>query len=127
MNFFPRNNTDEYVKKQVKKMMDEFIPLLREFTGYPGHTKPDACIELHTNQKEDIWYVKKSEKRGASHTFGICCAPMDMIRILTTCLLEAGFYLFYNRSEQIIYVQPRNICPPNTTRLIGLNYKSILE
>jgi hypothetical protein len=128
MNVFPSNNTDEYVKKQTKKMLDEFVPLLREFIESPDHTKPNARIELHANRMEDIWYVKKNmEKRGSSRVFGMACAPMDMIRTLVELLLEAGFYMFYVRSEQIVYVQARNICPQNMPQLTVLNYKSLLE
>jgi len=127
MNVFPSNNTDEYVKKQTKKMLDEFVPLLQEFMEHPNHTKPDARIELHANPKEDIWYVKKNMERGSSRVFGMVCAPMDMLRALVELLLEAGFYMFYIRSEQIVYVQARNICPQNMPQLTGLNYKSLLE
>lgn len=128
MKVFPQNTTGDYVKKQIKKMLDEFVPLLQEFIEHPDHTKPDARIELHANPKEDIWYVKKNmEKRRSSHIFCMVCAPMDMLRALVELLLEAGFYIFYVPDTRVVYVQSRNICPPNVTQLTGLNYKSVLE
>jgi len=128
MKIFPQNTTDEYVKKQTKKMLDEFVPLLQEFMEHPDHTKPDARIELHANPKEDIWYVKKNmEKHGASHIFGMVRAPMDILRVLVELLLEAGFYMFYVPNTRVIHVQSRNICFPDATQLTGLNYKSVLE
>lgn len=125
MKIFPQNTTDEYVKKQTKKMLDEFVPLLQEFMEHPNHTKPDARIELHANPKEDIWYVKKN--MGASHVFGMVCAPLDMLRALVELLLEAGFFVFYVPDTRVTHVQSRNICPPGATQLTGLNYKSVLE
>lgn len=130
MKIFPQNTTDDYVKNQIKKMLDEFVPLLQEFIEHRDHTKPDARIELHANPKEDIWYVKKhlyTGKGGSSHIFGMVCAPMDMLRALVEMLLESGFYIFYVPDTRVIYVQSRNICPPNATQLTGLNYKSVLE